>query len=63
MFTDSETRKGFVEKVLGLVLLQLLATVAACALFRYWEPARVSFPLSLAIMHFMLGRTACMHSQ
>ncbi|KAK9918664.1 hypothetical protein WJX75_005780 [Coccomyxa subellipsoidea] len=42
LFTDSETRMGFVEKTLGLMLLQLLITVGASALFRYWEPARVA---------------------
>ena len=42
MFEDRRTRKGFVEKVMGLVLLQLLVTVGASALFRYWEPLLVS---------------------
>ncbi|CAL8471618.1 g11160 [Coccomyxa elongata] len=42
MFEDRRTRKGFVEKVMGLVLQQLLVTVGACALFRYWEPLLVA---------------------
>ena len=57
LFTDSETRMGFVEKTLGLVLLQLLITVGASALFRYWEPARVS-PLFI----FLLTLTPCLEA-
>lgn len=41
MFEDRSTRKGFMEKVMGLVLLQLLVTVGASALFRYWDPLLV----------------------
>lgn len=48
MFEDRRTRKGFVEKVMGLVLLQLLVTVGACALFRYWEPLLVSYNLQFS---------------
>ncbi len=42
MFEDRRTRKGFVKKVMGLVLLQLLVTVGASALFRYWDSLLVS---------------------
>ena len=48
-----EVRQGFVRKVLGLVLLQLLVTAGASFAFLYVDPlkARRPNPSSLLCMH------------
>lgn len=37
-FCDPALRKDFVQKVLGIVFLQLLITAGICALFYTWVP-------------------------
>lgn len=59
LFADRQARKSFVNKTLTLVLLQLLITVAASALFLYWEPLRVRTTLHFSNEAFPICKMLC----
>jgi FtsH-binding integral membrane protein len=67
-FADKTVRQGFMRKVLGIVLLQLLATVAAGAVFYYVQPVKefvqlnvwpfwAAWAFSFAVLMFMTFST------
>jgi hypothetical protein len=50
-FLESAARKAFVQKVLGIVLVQLLITVGISAMFFFWTGLKVLVDFATMNVH------------